>query len=374
MTTRSLMPMRSAYDLSLADGNGTVSGLFDVISGDLILLRVVGDTIEGYLAGTPATVAFTITLDPATGEISMEQDRAITHDDPLDPVEDGADAEGMAADLIVLTATIEDGDGDTDTATADIGDAFSFEDDGPSIVRNTTPVPDLVTDDTNTPNDTDGPVSFAGLFTGNFGKDGFKDSDDNNVEDADAISYALSIDGGDGTPSGLFDVVTGDAILLRVDGNTIEGYLENSTGTVAFTLTLNPDTGQISQEQDRAITHDDPLDPVETGEDAETMAPGLIILTATIEDGDGDTDTATAEIGDAFHFEDDGPSAEDDTDTVGAPLSSATGTSSPTLRPAMTATPMTGPTMLAPTRRGQWSASPLATPTRSSMTRTRSAS
>ena len=37
----------------------------------------------------------------------------------------------MAANLIVLTATITDGDGDTATATADIGNAFAFEDDGP---------------------------------------------------------------------------------------------------------------------------------------------------------------------------------------------------------------------------------------------------
>ncbi len=38
-----------------------------------------------------------------------------------------------AADLVTLTATITDGDGDTASATRNIGDAFMFEDDGPTI-------------------------------------------------------------------------------------------------------------------------------------------------------------------------------------------------------------------------------------------------
>ena len=50
-----------------------------------------------------------------------------------------------------------------------------------------------MTDDTDTPNDIAGPASFAGLFTPDFGADGFKDADDNDVEDADAISYALGV-------------------------------------------------------------------------------------------------------------------------------------------------------------------------------------
>jgi hypothetical protein len=42
------------------------------------------------------------------------------------------------------------------------------------------------------------------------------------------------------------------------------------------------------------------------------MAANLIVLTATITDGDGDTASATANIGDAFHFEDDGPTCTDE--------------------------------------------------------------
>ena len=164
-----------------------------------------------------------------------------------------------------------------------------------------------MTDDTDI-TDTDGPVSFAGLFTSDFGNDGPKDTDDNDVADDDAISYELSLKDGPGTDSGLVDVLSGDKILLRVNGDgDIEGYLENDDTEVAFLIDLDAN-GDISLVQNRAITHDNASDPVETGNEAEDMAADLIVLTATITDGDGDTATATANIGDAFNFEDDGPS------------------------------------------------------------------
>ena len=220
-----------------------------------------------------------------------------------------------------MKATITDGDLDTATATATIGDAFKFEDDGPSISRNSATAPTLVTDDSDTPNDT-ASASFAALFTSAFGKDGFKDSDDNDVEDADALAYSLSITGGNGTPSGMTDVISGDSILLRVNGaGDIEGYLSSDATVVAFTIDLNPDTGSITLEQDRAITHNDPLDPAETAVSgsAAGMAAGLIVLKATITDGDLDTASATANIGGAFKFEDDGPSITTVTDPLNIP-------------------------------------------------------
>ncbi len=306
-----------SYALSITGGNGTDSGLNDTLTGDDILLRVdANGDIEGYLASDSTVVAFKIDINTDSGDISLIQNRAIYHDDPTDPVETGGAAETMAAGLIVLTATITDGDLDTAQATANIGDAFAFEDDGPSISRNANTVPTLVTDDTDI-TDTAGPVSFASLFTSAFGQDGFKDADDNDIADADAISYALSITGGNGTDSGLNDTLTGDDILLRVDANgDIEGYLASDSTVVAFKIDINTDSGDISLIQNRAIYHDDPTDPVETGGAAETMAAGLIVLTATITDGDLDTAQATANIGDAFAFEDDGPSISRNANTV----------------------------------------------------------
>jgi len=321
------IPDADAIDYQLGiSASGVASGLIDTLSGDPILLfmSLDGTFVEGRVGGALGAVAFTVTVS-SSGVVTLDQQRAVVHDDPNDPDEALSPAQLSADNLITLTATITDGDGDTDSAMIGIGRNLNFEDDGPSISRNQESAPVLVTDDTDTPNSQDGPESFAGLFTGVFGNDGFKDSDDNDVEDADAIAFSLSLKNGDGTDSGLVDVLTGDPILLFVDGNTIEGRVGGEGGAVAFTITLNAATGQISLDQDRAITHDDPTDPLETGADAETMAADLIILTATITDGDGDTETATADIGDSFRFEDDGPSAVDDTDTVGAPLTSATG-------------------------------------------------
>ena len=64
----------------------------------------------------------------------------------------------------------------------EVGSFFNFDDDGPTIDPSAAVVPTLTTDDTRDP-DSDGPTSFADLFTSAFGADGFKDADDNNVED-----------------------------------------------------------------------------------------------------------------------------------------------------------------------------------------------
>src|SRR6185503_17198929 len=132
------------------------------------------------VTGSSATggTVFTITLNAATGEVTLDQVRAVVHDDPADPDESSSPAQLSAASLVTLTATIIDGDGDTNTATRDIGDAFKFEDDGPTIDPSQATVPTLTVDDTDFT--TNASASFAGLFTsGTFGNDGFKDTDNN---------------------------------------------------------------------------------------------------------------------------------------------------------------------------------------------------
>ena len=167
-----------------------------------------------------------------------------------------------------------------------------------------------------------GPVSFANVFTSDFGADGPLDDDGVAGEDDDAITYALGLADPVGDPpvvdSGLVDTLTGDRILLRLDtdGN-VEGYLEGDDTVLAFEISVNTNTGAVSMTQSRAVVHDDATDSdeaysAEPGENAaQTLASAdLITLTATITDGDGDTDTATANIGQAFYFEDDGPSLD----------------------------------------------------------------
>ena len=279
-----------ALDISAPDVD---SGLVDTLSGDSILLRKVSDSlIEGYLESTPATVAFTVAVD-AAGEVTQTQLRSVVHDDPTDPEEDTSPAT-LAAGLISLTATATDGDGDTASATADIGNAFTFEDDGPTVTAEGA-VPTLVTDDTDIP--ASASDHFSGIFATLFGNDG--------AAAADALTYALDISAPD-VDSGLVDTLSGDSILLRkVSDSLIEGYLESTPATVAFTVAVDA-AGEVTQTQLRSVVHDDPTDPEEDTSPA-TLAAGLISLTATATDGDGDTASATADIGNAFTFEDDGP-------------------------------------------------------------------
>ncbi|MHC5349294.1 DUF5801 repeats-in-toxin domain-containing protein, partial [Metapseudomonas furukawaii] len=198
------------------------------------------------------------------------------------------------------------------TATVEIGSKMIFEDDGPSIAGNAVVVPTLTTDDTEVP-DNAGPVSFAGLFTSAFGEDSFKDSDNNDLEDADAIAYALEVSAPGGVDSGLLDTLSGDKVFLFLESGAVvgrvgtDGGLADALGAVAFTISVDANTGEVSLSQSRAIVHDDPQDPEETGASAAGMAAALVKLTATITDGDGDSASATRNIGDAFRFLDDGP-------------------------------------------------------------------
>ena len=331
---------------------GVDSGLVDTLSGDKIYLFKEGGQVVGRVglddnggANPAGAVAFTISVNADSGAVTLEQDRSVVHNDPADPIESGASAAVLVgSNLVTLTATIEDGDGDTASTTRDITTSFAFQDDGPSITASAVPVPPLVTDETDTPDDVAGPVSFAALFTPDFGTDGFKDADDNNVEDADAVRYVLNVAPG-GVDSGLVDTLSGDKIYLFKEGGQVVGRVglddnggANPAGAVAFTISVNADSGAVTLEQDRSVVHNDPADPIESGASAAVLVgSNLVTLTATIEDGDGDTASTTRDITTSFAFQDDGPSitasavpvpplVTDDTDTpndVAGPVSFA---------------------------------------------------
>ena len=148
----------------------------------------------------------------------------------------------MAANLVTLTATITDGDGDTNTAVANIGGSFKFEDDGPSIslrlrLRDADWLTRRVCDQRT--------AYFAGLFTPAFGADGFKDADNNDVQDADAITYALGINV---ARRGLVDTLTncGTFCVRRavVAGRRQQAYV--------FTISVDTD-GVVTLDQLRAV-------------------------------------------------------------------------------------------------------------------------
>ncbi|SMX24690.1 hypothetical protein BOA8489_02817 [Boseongicola aestuarii] len=232
-----------------------------------------------------------------------------------------------AANLITLTATIEDGDGDTDSAVAHIAQAFQFEDDGPTaaLADNGSLI---VLDETDGDGDDDGPggvladvtTSIASLYndTSVFGKDGPKDADDSDdtglIPDDDAVTYSLLLDVDDGTASGLIDTFTDRSInLYQVDDYTIEGRVDTDEvadgedDTVALRIIVTNDPDDVRVIQFRAVKHDNPLDPFEEGAEAESIDPDKVLLLVTVRDGDLDVDSDTAELGALINIEDDGP-------------------------------------------------------------------
>ncbi|MCX7186991.1 MAG: retention module-containing protein [Methylophilales bacterium] len=100
------------------------SGLNDSLTGNPIVL-VMND------AGESDVVAFTLTLDATTGEITLEEFSAVKQ--AVGTLDDTSEGVSIAANVLELVATVTDNDGDTATAKIDVGSQVNILDDGPSI-------------------------------------------------------------------------------------------------------------------------------------------------------------------------------------------------------------------------------------------------
>ena len=142
---------------------------------------------------------------------------------------------------------------------------------------------------------------------------------------------ALSLTGPGGAPfsgaaTNLFDTATGEPIFLYTEGGLVVGRVgsggaADAGGDVSFALSID-NAGNLSVAQYRAIQHPDATNPDDSvtllaagGEDA------IVHITAKITDYDGDAITVTVpldgqECNGAIKFEDDGPSATCDYNSV----------------------------------------------------------
>ncbi|HDY85869.1 MAG TPA: DUF4114 domain-containing protein, partial [Methylophaga sp.] len=137
-------------------------------------------------------------------------------------------------------------------------------------------------------------VALAGSFAITAGADGLG-----------SVGYELGLVAQD-ADSGLVDTGSNNAVLLRTNAaGDIEGYVADG---VVFTLTVNTATGEVTLTQLRAVVHGNPADSDESTSPA-TINDGLIVLTATVTDGDGDTASDSIDLGTLIAFEDDGPTA-----------------------------------------------------------------
>ena len=120
-----------AYALSITGGNGVASGLIDSHTGLSDVLVLNGNTIEGHVSVVGGTLAFTITVDPATGIVTFTEDRAVSQAIASSP--DTGEGISLTAGIVNLLATITDKDGDFQTAHIDLGKQLTITDDGPTI-------------------------------------------------------------------------------------------------------------------------------------------------------------------------------------------------------------------------------------------------
>ena len=277
----------TAYGLSVS-AEGVDSGLDDSATGQSILLYNEGGVIVGKVGGPAGDVSFTVSVNAATGLVTLDQQRAIMHTPNTSANQESSLA---SADLILLSATITDKDGDSATASFGLGHAISFRDDGPSLNSTAATADSLQVDETFLASDTT--VNFSGNFSGSYGADGPGNT-----------TYNLSISSS-GVNSGLDDSATGQDIRLYLEGGSVVGRVGNSAGEISFVVSVNAATGEVTLDQRRAIEHD----PNTTADQESSLgSANMVRLTATITDKDGDQDSETINLGHAISFKDDGPS------------------------------------------------------------------
>jgi T1SS-143 domain-containing protein len=325
----------TVYSLELSGAN-VPSGLYAVDAsaplgqGAQIVLNQLGNVITGSAGGV---AYFTLTIDPVSGEVTLDLLDNIWHDDTADA--DDSEVLSLGDDVLLLTQTVTDGDGDSDSVSIDLGAAgvFSFEDDGPvadiKIVSGVRVVHDEsqgLQNATATPtpprdaNDND-VRDIATLFSsvtnkgGDLLPEGYAQSSEPLVSTAGSDSgqdqegatsvLSLAVVGGNGVASGLM-TTAGYAINLSVENYLVVGRVVGGpdAGKAAFAIAIGDD-GTVSVAQYVSLQH-----PISGSNYDEAISlAGKIQAVVTVTDGDGDVAVDKVNIGSAIRFEDDGPTA-----------------------------------------------------------------
>ncbi|MFM5617558.1 DUF5801 repeats-in-toxin domain-containing protein, partial [Aeromonas veronii] len=280
------------YSLALT-GSNVASGLYAVDpqaangQGAAIVLNQAGNVITGSVG---AVNYFTLTIDPTTGEVTLALLDNVWHGDTASA--DDSVVLSVDEGVLTLVQTVTDADGDRASASVDLGanDVFRFEDDGPSISAGSAANDSLQVDESNL--SLNASTSFASLFTSSFGADG-----------AGTLVYSLNVSAA-GADSGLNDTATGQDILLYLESGSVVGRVGGSSGSVAFTLSVNS-SGEVTLDQERAIAHTPNSSP---DQESSLLSANLVQLVGTITDKDGDSQSASVDLGSAISFKDDGPS------------------------------------------------------------------
>ncbi|MCV0352895.1 MAG: DUF5801 domain-containing protein, partial [Nitratireductor sp.] len=297
-----------AYTLSAT--NGAQTGLWltgESAPGDEIILVKVSDTeYQGVAGGAGGTPAFTISIDGATGAVTVTQHETLEHTVDGADHDDALALSGAAAISVVQTVT--DGDGDTASATSANALGITFEDDGPKAEAVAGATASVLLDESDgTGSGADGVnpgtitgATIEGLFAAPaFGADG-----------AGSVAYTLSAN--DGAQTGLWltgESAPGDEIILvKVSDTEYQGVAGGAGGTLAFTISIDGGTGAVTVTQHETLEHT--VDGADHDDVLALSGNAAISVVQTVTDGDGDTASATSANALGITFEDDGPKAE----------------------------------------------------------------
>ena len=124
--------LTTAFTIELNVLAGSPSGLVDLATGENVLLYLQAGKIVG-LAGVGGPTVFEVRIDGATGAVTLDQQRVLSHPTANDPNE-FEQLDLQDAVLVKRTDTLVDKDGDrsVDSATANISLTLQFFDSGPS--------------------------------------------------------------------------------------------------------------------------------------------------------------------------------------------------------------------------------------------------
>ena len=225
-----------------------LTGLFSTDNQAITLFDAGGGVIQGRY-GAANTVAFTVTIDAATGNVTLTQLESLRH--PTGGLASPDEPVSLAAGSLQAVLSITDGDGDIARATADLGGVLTFEDDAPTAALAVNAGATVIVDETL------GQTGEAAVGLGQvtvLGTTLFMSStttgQDN--EGATAPAFSLSIVGGGLT--NLFSTDNQAITLVDAGGGVIQGRY-GAANTVAFTLTINPANGDVTVTQLESLRH-----------------------------------------------------------------------------------------------------------------------
>ncbi|MCE3044070.1 DUF5801 repeats-in-toxin domain-containing protein [Legionella sp. 16cNR16C] len=258
--------------------NNVNSGLFDTLSQEAVILSFNGTVVEGRTQLGDELV-FSVSID-SSGELSFTQFRAVVHGDG-----GGTNSINLDNNILSVIANLTDRDGDSSSAQLDLTSVLSIIDGVPQLTVDPGLVPLLTVNEALL--GITGTTSVAAAFGANLG------ADEGNLD------YALQINGGDNTDSGLIDSLTGASILLTNNNDSIEG---RANGQLVFTVSVDA-AGLVSFTQYRSVIHADAA-----GANALNLAVNSIFVIAAALDGDNDQLSAQISLGEHLQITDAIPS------------------------------------------------------------------